>query len=496
MNSKPMTLREAAIELLRSDGPKHYQALTEEILSKGLASSSSKTPAASLNAMIAVDIKRNGAKSEFVRVRPGVFGLRALHAVAATPDLAPDDLSPGADGTGIVETKQDETEHRVRTPLFPTYREVRHLLKVWPGRPRKQVTGLQATLAELRGTPQNTVDWTEPDQWIPERLHDADRELAEAIWTASGKTVNPRHTYGHWLLVQKYELVREDEGGVLRLTDRGREFFDNRGGEAEAFLDEQEGVAKLLALVADNGPTRAGGLVEEWTEYLTRHSAFGSDSTFRDTLRRRLNNLLDRELIARKGTLYSITDVGLAYLQRVGTEEALGGDEQQQLWTLVKKQQTAVRESMRELLLDMDPFAFEHLIKRLLEEMDYQNVQVTARSGDGGVDVVADIELGITSVREVVQVKKHRRPIQRKDLDALRGSLYRFNAVRGTIIATAPFSKGTSEAAFATGAAPITLIDGDKLIDLLIEHGIGVKKNKIEVLSVDADAFADLEPEA
>ena len=40
------------------------------------------------------------------------------------------------------------------------------------------------------------------------------------------------------------------------------------------------------------------------------------------------------------------------------------------------------------------------------------------------------------------------------------------------------------------------LIDGDKLIDLLIEHGIGVKKNKIEVLSVDADAFADLEPEA
>jgi hypothetical protein len=40
------------------------------------------------------------------------------------------------------------------------------------------------------------------------------------------------------------------------------------------------------------------------------------------------------------------------------------------------------------------------------------------------------------------------------------------------------------------------LIYGDKLIDLLIEHGIGVKKNRIEVLSVDADAFADLEPEA
>jgi len=97
---------------------------------------------------------------------------------------------------------------------------------------------------------------------------------------------------------------------------------------------------------------------------------------------------------------------------------------------------------------------------------------------------------------QVTFTKRHERTIQRKDLDALRGSLYRFNAIRGTIIATAPFSKGTADATFATGAASITLIDGDKLIDLLIEHGIGVKKNKIEVLSVDADAFADLEPEA
>lgn len=496
MAESTMTLREAAIEVLRTGGPRHYQALTEEILAKGLASFSSKTPAASLNTMIAVDIKRNGTKSEFVRVRPGVFALRVPHTAGAVADPAGEGTPPDADAESSGQATGDETERRVRTPLFPTYREVRHLLKVWPRRPRKQVTGLLATLAELRGTPQNTVDWTEPDRWIPERLKGVDRDLAEAIWTGSGKAVNPRHTYGHWLLVQKYELVREDDGGVLRLTDAGREFLDHEGGDTEAFLDEQEGVAKLLALVADNGPTRAGGLLEEWTSYLTRHSAFASDSTFRDTLRRRLNNLLDRGLISRKSTLYSITDAGLAYLQRVGTEEALGGNEQQQLWTLVRKQQTTVRESLRELVLDMDPFAFEHLIRRLLEEMDYQNVEVTARSNDGGVDVVADIELGITSVREVVQAKRHKRTIQRKDLDALRGSLYRFNAVRGTIVATAPFSKGTVEAAFERGAAPITLIDGDKLVDLLIEHGIGVKKNTIEVLSVDADAFADLEPEA
>jgi restriction system protein len=187
--------------------------------------------------MIAVDIKRNANKSEFVRVRPGVFGLRALHAAGAKTDgpaaseSKPDDVADG--------TSKDETEQRVRTPLFPTYREVRHLLNVWPGRPRKQITGLQATLGELRGTPQNTVDWTDPDAWIPERLSGDGQDLASAIWTQSGKTVNPRHTYGHWLLSQKYELVEDGPDGNLALTDRGRDFIEHEGGEAEVFLDEQ-----------------------------------------------------------------------------------------------------------------------------------------------------------------------------------------------------------------------------------------------------------------
>ena len=164
-----------------------------------------------------------------------------------------------------------------------------------------------------------------------------------------------------------------------------------------------------------------------------------------------------------------------------------------QVWALVRQHANTVRESLRELLQDMDPFAFEHLIKRLLEEMNYQNVEGTSRSSDSGVDVVGDIKLGITSVREVVQAKRHRRAVQRKDLDALRGSLYRFNAVRGTIVTTSRFAKGTQDAAFATGVAPITLLDGDKLVDLLIEHGIGVRKRTIELLEVDADAVAAIE---
>ena len=82
---------------------------------------------------------------------------------------------------------------------------------------------------------------------------------------------------------------------------------------------------------------------------------------------------------------------------------------------------------------------------------------------------------------------------KRKDLDALRGSFHRFGAVRGTIIAMSKYSKGTRDAAFESGAAPITLIDGEKLIELLLAHGIGVRKKTLEVLELDAGAFAEVE---
>ena len=463
----------------------HYTDLVDCILETGLASSSSKTPHLSLNAILAVDIKQNGDKSEFIRTGPGIFGLRSKHRARTGTESKPLPLKGLGDGI--------EGERRVRNPIFPSYREVRSLLGIWPGWRRSDVTGLHATVINLSGTPQNTVDWTDPDTWISERLSgDEAGKLAKAIWEESNRTVNPRHIYGHWLLCQTYKLVQVMSDDLLTLSDRGKDFLEHEGGEAEEFLDEQEGLVKLLTMVADNGPARPRELLSDWSKYLMQYSNFASRSTFQDTMRRRLANLFDRELVSRSSAMYSITDRGLAYLGRVESEEALGGDDQQHIRELVKKQESSVRETLFEILLDMDPFVFEHLVKRLLEEMEYRNVEVTSPSGDGGVDVVADIDLGISSVREVVQVKRHRARIQRKDLDALRGSLYRFNAVRGTIITTSDFTKGTRDEAFATGAAPITLINGEKLIDLLVEHGIGVRKHEFEMLAVDPDAFSDI----
>lgn len=456
--------------LQRAGQPLHYRRIADLLVQ--VKPLETKTPANSVYSRMLLD-----RKSRFVRVDAGVFGLRETEGAAAT----------GTAATALPERK-------VRIPLFPLYSEMRLLLSVLDGCPRTSLMGFLSQIASLRGTPQEPRDWTAPDEWIPERLSGDEQQLAQAIWEGSKQQVNPRHIRGHWYLAKGYDLLLEDDAGALRLTELGQDFIQNPAGETVQLLDRQEGLIKLLSVVAERGPGRRGDLLPEWSHYLQAVSNFNSDSTFKDTLRRRLLNLVDRQLIARSGNIYQITQAGLDYLEQVGVETISVGsplgtpsppDELHQLYELATRQREAVREQLRDLLLDMDPYQFEDLVRRLLEEMGYEDVETTSPANDKGVDVVGNIEVGITAVREVVQVKRHRSNIQRPVLDALRGSLHRFGAVRGTIINTSGFSTGTRNAAFERGAAPITLIDGDKLVDLLIEHQLGVRKKAIEILELD-----------
>src|SRR5262249_10298052 len=151
-------------------------------------------------------------------------------------------------------------------------------------------------------------------------------------------------------------------------------------------------------------------------------------------------------------------------------EAAPPSGELPKLLSLAKAHRNAVRQSVKQMLSELDPIGFEHLVRRLLEALDYQHGRGTQRPNDQGLDGVTDVELGITPLREVGQAKRHSVAGQRKALDALRGCLHRFQAVRGTLITTGAFSRGTRDAAFEVGVAPITLIDGEKLLDLLVEY--------------------------
>jgi len=396
------------------------------------------------------------------------------------------ELDTSSEGTLTVPDEGLLEPRQVRIPLFPLYSRVRQLLPVLDGRPRADLQSLLNRLAELRGTPQEPEDWSNPDEWIGQRLQGVEQDLARAIWEQSDRQANPRHIYGCWYLIRGYTLLTENSDGKLTLTDRGQDFLSHPSGEAVAHIDREEGIVRLLAILAEKSPGKRSDLLPEWSTYLQTHSNFGTDSTFKDTLRRRLVNLVERELVSRSGNIYQITPAGLDYMAQVGDQKS----ELHQLYQLVERQRQKVRKQLTEWLNQIDPFQFEQLIQRLLEEIGYQDVEVTSLSNDKGVDVVGNITVGITAVREVIQVKRQSSNVQRPVLDALRGSLHRFGAVRGTIITTSDFSKGTKDAAFERGAAPITLINGEKLLDLLFEYGLGARRKTITVWEPDEQAFA------
>ena len=379
-----------------------------------------------------------------------------------------------------------DDENRVRTPLFPSYSEVKHLLRMWDGVAKSHILSLIQDIRSQTGTPQAPMDWTDPDDWITQRLTGTSEQLAKKIWHASKRKVNPRYVYGSYLFINNFGLLIPDSDNVYRLSDDGMAFLD---GDEDVIrrIDFIEGLDEILSILATKTRAMRGDLLPEWSEYLREHSKFGKRSTIKDTLRRRLVNLTERGLVSRDGNYYVITPSGIDY--SASFADAGQVNPEREVTRSIAHYNQQQRETVRERLTVMPPPAFERLARDLLEEMGYEDVHVTKQSGDKGVDVVATVRFGITSVREVVQVKRHKGRIGRPVLDQLRGALHYHDAIQGTIIALGSFTQGCQEAAVFRGAAPITLIDGDRLLQLMEEHGMGIVKKPATLFAPDEAYF-------
>lgn len=60
-------------------------------------------------------------------------------------------------------------------------------------------------------------------------------------------------------------------------------------------IDDVEGLLQLLAILATKTRARSDDLLPEWGDFLGEYSNFGTTSTIKDTLRRRLANLVERD---------------------------------------------------------------------------------------------------------------------------------------------------------------------------------------------------------
>lgn len=374
------------------------------------------------------------------------------------------------------------------TPGLSTYGEARAFLKIINGVPFDLITQMRARIWEQVGTPQNNIDWTQPDEWIPERLNSPEREIALKIWRESGGVVNPRHIRGTWYFVKNHDLIKTDNNGNIEITGDGTIFLNAETSEVVTRIDRYEGLLNVLQAVSEHNPGKRSDILPAYIEFCNAHTNYRSESVYKSSLYDRMVNLIDRGLVERRGNiLFQITDKGINYLQTVSQliPGRMINTKQNELSSMVRNITQDAKQTLLDYLLHMAPYKFEKLVGLLLEEIGYNNIKVTSQSNDKGVDVIGDISMGISSVHEVVQVKRHAGSINRKIVDLLRGSLHRFDAIRGTIITTGTFATGAKKAALERNAAPITLIDGEKLLDLLVEHEIGITKQNVAIYEFD-----------
>ncbi len=144
---------------------------------------------------------------------------------------------------------------------------------------------------------------------------------------------------------------------------------------------------------------------------------------------------------------------------------------------------------------DASPAFFEKLVVELLLSMGYGGSRQDAgktvgRAGDGGIDgVISEDRLGLDVI--YIQAKRWEGMVGRPEIQKFAGALQGQRAKKGIFITTSDFTK-EAEAYVAMIDSRIVLVNGVRLANLMMDHGIGVTKvATYEVKRIDSDYFEE-----
>ena len=136
------------------------------------------------------------------------------------------------------------------------------------------------------------------------------------------------------------------------------------------------------------------------------------------------------------------------------------------------------RVRLTDILQNMNPYGFERLTQRVLRSCGFTEVKVTKSSGDGGIDGTGKLKInGVFSFNVAFQCKRYSGSVGAPEVRDFRGSLTKATE-KAVLITTGTFTKAAREEAANQGKDQIDLIDGEELINLIVENGIGVSEEK------------------
>ena len=184
-----------------------------------------------------------------------------------------------------------------------------------------------------------------------------------------------------------------------------------------------------------------------------------------------------RELVRRQRREYR-SGLRNAREEPESVDDATGESSEEESW----------RAALLRILREMKPDAFERLCQRLLREHGFTRVEVTGRSGDGGIDGTGVLRVELLSFHVSYQCKRYAGTVGPGSIRDFRGALAG-RADKGLFITTGRFTKDAEREAVREGAMAIDLIDGVELCGLLREKELGVVTEKVERVTMDPGFF-------
>lgn len=145
------------------------------------------------------------------------------------------------------------------------------------------------------------------------------------------------------------------------------------------------------------------------------------------------------------------------------------------------------REAVAATLQSLPPDGFERFCQRLLRESGFEEVTITGRSGDGGIDGIGILQVNaLVSFKVLFQCKRYTGSVTPSQVRDFRGAMMG-RADKGIIITTGSFTSDARKESVRDGVPPIELVDGEKLVNMLEQLELGLKPQR--TFDVDGTFF-------
>lgn len=158
-----------------------------------------------------------------------------------------------------------------------------------------------------------------------------------------------------------------------------------------------------------------------------------------------------------------------------------------------REHENRLKVELRQKIMDSPPDFFEKLVLCLLVKMGYgrslSDAKVLGRSGDGGIDgIIKEDELGLSLI--YIQAKRQQGNVSVGTVRDFTGALDCKGAQKGIFITTSDFTQPTKDFVEEVRSRRVILIDGDQLVQRMIDHDLGVSLgNFYQLREVDLNYF-------